>query len=357
MENQTAIRHAGGAGGGEPTSPNDPVSVSVIVRSFNRLDACLELLNALLEQDYGNFEIIVVEQSTKKTPAQQERFDALAAQSPRIRVFQRKPLGAPGARNEGCRHARGEILVFIDDDDLPISRDWIRLHVENYADPTVIGVSGGDILFRDEDPSVCPYKNLARARRKNLSYSIFGVPRSYSRLRDRLESVAWLRGGNSSVRRSIVARVGGWDESMVDHEEHSFALRLHQLRSAHERLVFDPRPVIWRRTDVAGGLELRLARSHATYSRWFAYFHRIYARYHRARFVCTYVVYPFFMTYLTADWVWYSSKTDRDRREKILEIARVILASPLWFVREWYALLSGPRPSARASGSSLSGAT
>jgi GT2 family glycosyltransferase len=312
---------------GEPSTSALPVSV--IVRSFNRLDACLELLAVLLDQDYPNFEILVVEQSTKATDAQSRQVAQLATGDPRLRVLSRPPLGPSGARNEGCRHARGEVLLFVDDDDIPVSRAWIRQHLENFADPTVLGVSGGDILTRDEDQSICPYASEARALRRNISYSALGRPWCYPRLRERVERVGWLRGGNASVRKSVVDRVGGWDEDAFDHEEHSFAFRLRAVMRPEERLVFDPRPVILRRNDLPGGLERRNVDVKTTFERTFDYFHRIYARYNRRRFALLYPAYPFVIFWMTLERVAESSRLDL--ANKCLEITRVLTLAPAWY--------------------------
>jgi GT2 family glycosyltransferase len=51
--------------------------VSVIVRSYNRLHALVELLTALLAQDHDSFEVVVVEQSTQRAPEDVARLDAL----------------------------------------------------------------------------------------------------------------------------------------------------------------------------------------------------------------------------------------------------------------------------------------
>ena len=37
--------------------------ISVIIRSYNRLSYVIELINRCLDQDYNNFEIVVIEQS------------------------------------------------------------------------------------------------------------------------------------------------------------------------------------------------------------------------------------------------------------------------------------------------------
>ena len=92
--------------------------VSVVVRSYNRLDALAELIPIILKQTFTNFELVIVEQSTQKSPEQIARL-AFLERDPRIRIFPFPPLGGPRSRNESARVARGDIIVFIDDDDIP----------------------------------------------------------------------------------------------------------------------------------------------------------------------------------------------------------------------------------------------
>src|SRR5690348_14110928 len=138
--------------------------VSVIVRSFNRLAALAELLQALLAQDHDSFEIVVIEQSLERPAEDLARVDALARDF-RVRLLRYEPLGGPGARNEGVRQAHGELFVFIDDDDLPVGTDWLRRHELAVEDPHCLGVTG---RFLDDGK---PYVNLERARRHVLSFN------------------------------------------------------------------------------------------------------------------------------------------------------------------------------------------
>src|SRR4051812_37494287 len=117
---------------------------SIVVRSYNRLPALCELVERLLGQKHESFEIIVVEQSTRATDTDRARLQALAA-DPRLRVLSYEPLGGARARNVGVEAARGEFVLFIDDDDLVIGDDWIDLHLANYTDPSCLAVSGRQV--------------------------------------------------------------------------------------------------------------------------------------------------------------------------------------------------------------------
>src|SRR5690349_11882835 len=171
-------------------------SVSVVIRSYKRPELLLKLLQALLAQDHPDFEVIVMEQSGF-APELRARFDALAADA-RLRMMYSEPLGVGGARDAGWRLARKEIVLTIDDDDVPLGTDFVSGHARNYLDPTIIGVTGRHVYSPDE---VCGYTHRDRARRRCLHYNFFGYPYVYCRWDERVESVQWVHGSNGSLRK------------------------------------------------------------------------------------------------------------------------------------------------------------
>ena len=98
---------------------------TVLVPSYNRLPSVLELLERLRRQDYASFEILIIEQSTRRDVPAFDELKRVIAEDPRIRMELHPPLGVGGARNVGMRSALGEVVLIIDDDDLPATDDWI----------------------------------------------------------------------------------------------------------------------------------------------------------------------------------------------------------------------------------------
>jgi glycosyltransferase involved in cell wall biosynthesis len=217
----------------------------------------LELLGYLRRQDYPSFEILIIEQSTERGNEAFAELRRVVDEDPRIRLELHPPLGVGGARNAGMRSARGEVVLIIDDDDLPASDDWISRHMKNFDDPHCIAVHGGE--DREGGGGGGFERRFPRlAQRFAMSYSLFGTPLAFPAVRERKQGSKYLRGANSSIRRDYARRAGGWvDECRNGQEEHDFSFRLRKLMGAGDYIAFDPTCRIIRRMDIAGGADRR----------------------------------------------------------------------------------------------------
>jgi hypothetical protein len=91
-----------------------PVKVSVVLPTYNRGHVVGDAMRSALGQTYGDLELIVVDDgSTDATP---EVVRAFA--DPRVVPVRARNGGAAGARNVALGVARGELVSFIDSDDL-----------------------------------------------------------------------------------------------------------------------------------------------------------------------------------------------------------------------------------------------
>jgi glycosyltransferase involved in cell wall biosynthesis len=96
-----------------PSSVVDSPKVSVIVPTYNRADRLERALNSIVSQTYQDFELIVVDDgSTDKTSKVMESF-------PKAQYLSiKKNSGVSNARNVGLASAKGELICFLDSDDL-----------------------------------------------------------------------------------------------------------------------------------------------------------------------------------------------------------------------------------------------
>jgi glycosyltransferase involved in cell wall biosynthesis len=230
-------------------------SVSVIIPTYKREGVLCQTLQAILQQTYPKFEIIVVDQTQMHLPETEACLQDLAAKGA-IRYYRHQPPSLPEARNFGVRQARGEIVLFLDDDILPDS-GLIAAQVAEYADPTVGGVGG-----RHSDPAhdrdgEYPVRS-GYVRQDGVAVASF-----FSTLRQ--ESVEWSAGGDSSFRKQLIEQAGLFEPCFVGtsaYEEIDFCFRL---RRRGYRIVFTPASHMLHLQEKSGGCGNRRQDEYAYY--------------------------------------------------------------------------------------------
>jgi glycosyltransferase involved in cell wall biosynthesis len=92
--------------------------VSTVIPTYRRAEMVSRAVQTVLTQDYPHIEVIVVDDNLE--PAEQRRVrEVLAPYGARVTVVpNERTKGACGARNTGILRARGELIAFLDDDDL-----------------------------------------------------------------------------------------------------------------------------------------------------------------------------------------------------------------------------------------------
>jgi glycosyltransferase involved in cell wall biosynthesis len=89
--------------------------ISVVIPTYGREQALVDSINDVLKQDYADFEVIVVDQTVRHEP-DTDRFLAAMVAAGKIQLYQLDWASLPGARNYAVRRAKGDIIVFLDDD-------------------------------------------------------------------------------------------------------------------------------------------------------------------------------------------------------------------------------------------------
>jgi glycosyltransferase involved in cell wall biosynthesis len=99
------------------TSLNYPY-ISIIIPVYNRKDKIQSAIESVLKQTFTNFEIIIVDDGSTDGLG---KILALYSDS-RVRVLKHsKNKGASAARNTGIKEATGDLIAFLDSDDVWVS--------------------------------------------------------------------------------------------------------------------------------------------------------------------------------------------------------------------------------------------
>jgi peptidoglycan/xylan/chitin deacetylase (PgdA/CDA1 family)/glycosyltransferase involved in cell wall biosynthesis len=218
---------------------------SVVIPTYQRRDVVCASVAALARQEFGGaFEVIVVvDGSTDGTAAALRR---LSVPFP-LTVLEQSNQGASQARNHGANIARGEILLFLDDD---MESDPRLLSEHDQSHRAGADVVLGHIpLHPDSPPSVLTQgvRDWAEQRARRLS-----VAGATLTLHDLLT-------GQMSLRKEIFAQVGGFDTDFTcggsfGNEDVDFGYRLLQ---RGEHIVFNPAAISWQKYIVRPSQYLR----------------------------------------------------------------------------------------------------
>lgn len=175
--------------------------LTVIICTYNRARYIKPLLESIVANDLpaSEYEILVVDNNcTDNTQAVCHSF-ATAHPQIKFRIIEEKEQGLSAARNCGIREAKGDQIVYIDDDAL-VDTNYLREYVDYFAAHTDVMALGGPIipLYETIEPDwMTPY-----TRALLTAWMDYGdKPREYPK--DRFPG-----GGNAAYRKIVFDHVG-----------------------------------------------------------------------------------------------------------------------------------------------------
>ncbi len=280
----------------------------------------IELAQMCQKQDYEPFEILIIEQSDESLRDKFQRELASLSTDTRVKILYYGRLGPAGARNVAVTHAAGEILIFIDDDDIPADTQWIKNHVKNFQNPNCVAVTGREFVEGEADPSK---HNTKKNFRLCLCYSFLKMPRARTKHTRRLTGVTALQGGNTAIRKEVIERVGGWDEDVECHEENSFDFKFHARKKTGEYYVYEPDATMIRRLEIDGGLGRRQSTTASILKGEYLYSFKILKRYFPFRFYMFIGIYAFLVVQRTYVYM-RKNQPSLSRKNILLDMFRVI---------------------------------
>lgn len=219
------------------------MKITVIVCTYNRCKSLAVTLNSIAAQSFQNpveWEVLVVDNNSSDQTS--EVVEVFSRRCPgRFRYLFEPRQGLSQARNAGVNAARGNILVFTDDD-VTFEAGWLQSLTSDLESGEWAG-AGGRILRRWACP---PPKWLSiQGPYERMSFPIFTFDKGPAQ--GELDDFA--AGANMAYRKGVFRKYGNFrtdlgrcGDKLLAGEEVEFARRL---RAAGERLRYEPSAVVY----------------------------------------------------------------------------------------------------------------
>lgn len=189
--------------------------VSIIIPMkdhWEMTDACIKSI--MEKSSYRDFEIIVLDNRSEKEDT--FRWFAEVQKNEQVRVVDADmEFNWSKLNNFGVRHAKGDVFIFLNNDTLVISEDWLERLAENALRPD-IGVVGGLLLYEDNTIQhagvVVGMGGWADHLFKGMDTIHYGSP-YVSPMVSR--NVLAVTGACMAVSRKTLEEIGGFDEGFI----------------------------------------------------------------------------------------------------------------------------------------------
>jgi glycosyltransferase involved in cell wall biosynthesis len=180
--------------------------VSVIIPTYNRLPMLKEAIHSVLNQNFEDFELIVVDDgSTDETAEEIRKYGG------RVKLLHHSEnRGVSAARNRGILHARGKYIAFLDSDDL-----WVK------------GKLKIQVAFLDENPHypLCYTDEIWIRRGKRVNPMVKHAKYS-GWIFEQCLPLCTISPSSAFMRKTLFPKVGLFDEALPVCEDYDFWLRI-----------------------------------------------------------------------------------------------------------------------------------
>jgi glycosyltransferase involved in cell wall biosynthesis len=183
---------------------NKPL-VSVIIPTYNRGWIVKEAIDSVLEQDFHDYELIVVDDGSVDNTT-----TILKAYAQKITVLRQANQGVSAARNHGMATASGRLISFLDSDDLWLPRK-LSMQVKFFDDHPEAVINQTQERWIRNGVRVNPKK-----RHHKFSGMIF----------ERSLALCLVSPSAVMIKKSLFNTVGIFDESLPACEDYDLWLRI-----------------------------------------------------------------------------------------------------------------------------------
>jgi len=178
--------------------------ISAIISTYNREKYLPKLFKSIYEQDYLNVEILIIDNNSPGNT--KELTEVFIKNNPKLKIkyFLETQQGLSFGRNRGIREAKGDFIIFLDDDAF-ISNNYfhkVAFYFNQYSDVMAIGSK----ILLDYESKIPKWENPYL--NSLLGYFNLGNDIKLFKTNN------YPRGSNMSFRKEVFNLVGGFNTKL-----------------------------------------------------------------------------------------------------------------------------------------------
>lgn len=221
---------------------NKQITISVILITYGRKEDLKSCLNSILKQEYNGYELIIVDNNEDELISNYlkeliSKIKDIDEDIGKIRYYQvNKNLGVTGGRNFGIKRAKGDILVFIDDDAFLESKNALQKIYINFSKDSQIGALSLKVInyySKKIERKEFPHKNKKLNPDKQFETSYF-------------------IGAGHAIKKEIFDKIGLYSEDFFyGMEELDLSFKI--IDSGY-KIYYYPEVIVWHKQSLEGRL-------------------------------------------------------------------------------------------------------
>ena len=194
------------------TAASSPL-VTAIITTHNRCNLLKQAIKSVFNQTYKFIECIVVDDASEDMT---EDYCRNLSGIIYIRIPKCESKGGNHARNIGISNATGDLIAFLDDDDM-----WLPSKIEKQV----------SIILHDKQVGLVHCGRIIRKTSESGQETVFSLPKRKSRgdMHISILSRIYFLTSEILVKKELLLDVGNFDETIKFWQEYELAIRLCQI--------------------------------------------------------------------------------------------------------------------------------
>lgn len=214
------------------------MDISVVIASYKREEVLVSTLELFLAQPFADFELILIDQTPSHSASVEQALGRMLMKENFRWLRADGWANLPAARNAGIDIAKGEVVLFVDDDVI-IGKDFLENYQSVFSDSSIVSVAGRILGRGLKEPSTVsdgvetPNDPLAKT------------------------SGQWVKSGrgcNMAFRRDLIVSEGlRFDPAFIGGAHREESDFFSQLQSRGHRVWFEPSCTLLHLGEIGGG--------------------------------------------------------------------------------------------------------